>query len=76
MKVFHLHDKYGKPKKVSKKDLKNLSLEISEVLNDSTRKIAKIVYNFMKVIRKVNNLSPRRTIKKKEPLKDICLRRL
>ena len=28
-----LHDKYGKPKKVSKKDLKNLSLEISEVLD-------------------------------------------
>ena len=60
-----LHDKYGKPKKVSKKDLKNLSLEISKVLDDSYQENSKNCISFYESYTKSKQLEPKKNYKEK-----------
>ena len=60
-----LHDKYGKPKNVSKKDLKNLSLEISEVLDDSYQKNSNNSISFYESYTKSKQLEPKKNYKEK-----------
>ena len=71
-----LHDKNGKPKKVSKKDFKNLSLEISEVLDDSYQENSNNSTSFYESYTKSKQLEPKKNYKEKEPLRGKCLRRL
>ena len=60
-----LHDKNGKPKKVSKKDLKNLSLEINEVLDDSYQENSNNSTSFYESYTKSKQVEPKKNYKEK-----------